>query len=121
MFGRGKNWTKIDGQVLASKRHSSRGSASGAIAQMEYVVEFTVEGVAKRVELVQVMSLNGFMMIDPPVGSSVPLLLDPASGKVKFDVDDDRIANPTRRDKIDAKRRAEEDAYRRALDGDQTP
>lgn len=119
MFGRGKNWTKIDGKVLASKRHSSRGSASGAIAQMEYVVEFSQDGTDTRVELVQVMSLNGFMMIDPPVGSEVPLLLDPGSGKVKFDVDDHRIANPTRRDKIKETRQAEDDAYKRALDGDQ--
>jgi hypothetical protein len=121
VFGRGKTWTKIDGEVLASKRHSSRGSASGAFAQMEYVVEFTVDGAAKRVELVQVMSLNGFMMIDPPVGSSVPLLHEPASGKVKFDVDDPRIAKPTRRDKMKTKRQSETDAYRQALDGDQNP
>jgi len=119
MFGRGKNWTKIDGKVLASKRHSSRGSASGAIAQMEYVVEFSQNGAAKRVELVQVMSMNGFMMIDPQVGSEGPLLLDPGSGKVKFDFDDSLIANPARRDKINEKRQAEDDAYKRALDGDQ--
>ena len=64
------------------------------------------------------MSLNGFKMIDPAVGTSVPLLIDTRSGTVKFDVDDPRIANPMRRDKLDERHRAADEAYKRALNGE---
>jgi len=118
VFGHHKEWTPAEGKIVASKKHSSRGSASAAVYQMAYVVEYTHDGEAKRVELVQEMSLNGFKMIDPPVGTTVPLLIDKASGKVKFDVDDPRIANPTRRDKVHEQRQADDEAYKRALNGD---
>jgi len=118
VFGKRSDWIPIEGKVLASKKHSSRGSASGAVNQMEYVVEYTHDGEAQRAELVQEMGLNAFKMIDPPIGTSVPLLIDARSGKVKFDVDDPRITNPMRRDKVNERNRAADEAYKRALNGE---
>jgi len=76
----------------------------------------TVDGTTSRVELKQVMGLNSFKMISPTVGSSVPLLFDARSGKVKFDVDDPRIALDSS-DFLREDHKEDRDAYKSALKG----
>src|SRR5579859_1724355 len=76
----------------------------------------TVDGTTSRVELKQVMGLNSFKMISPTVGSSVPLLFDERSGKVKFDVDDPRIALDSS-DFLREDHKEDRDAYKSALKG----
>jgi hypothetical protein len=62
------------------------------------------------------MGLNSFKMISPKIGSSVPLLFDERSGKVKFDVDDPRIALDGG-DFLREDRHADRDQYKSALKG----
>jgi hypothetical protein len=57
-----------------------------------YVVEYPVNGGSQRVKLKQVASwVWGMKMINPPEGKNVPLLRNPRSGKVRFDVKNPRI------------------------------
>jgi hypothetical protein len=91
VLGRRGDWQKIEGRILASE-HTGWGASHGVGGQKKYVVEYSVRGTTKRVELKQVMGLNSFKMISPKVGSSVPLLLNQRSGKVEFDIEDPRLA-----------------------------
>jgi hypothetical protein len=116
VLGRSKEWTKITGKVIASKPSRFRGSGGlyGTGRQGIYVVEYAVDGETKRAKLKQVITLVGiFKMIDPGVGWKVPLLLDVRSGKVKFDVNDPKIAVPGRSQKGSDKQGAA--AFKRAL------
>jgi hypothetical protein len=116
VFGRRGEWQKIDGRILASE-HTGVGASHGVGGQKKYVVEYSAGGTTKRAQLRQVMGLNSFKMISPPVGSSVPLLFNKRSGKVEFDIDDPRIALNLG-DFLKEDSKAARDAYKSALKGD---
>ena len=80
VFGRKGDWQKSEGWTLASE-HTGWGALHGVGGQNQYVVEYSVRGTTRRVELKQVMGLNSFKVISPKIGSSVPLLFNPRSGK----------------------------------------
>jgi hypothetical protein len=115
VLGRRGDWQKIEGRILASE-HTGWGASHGVGGQKKYVVEYSVRGTTKRVELKQVMGLNSFKMISPKVGSSVPLLFSQRSGKVEFDIDDPRLAFDSG-DFLKEDSKAARDDYKSALKG----
>jgi Short C-terminal domain len=115
VLGRRGEWQKIEGRILASE-HTGWGAWHGVGGQKKYVVEYSVRGTPKRVELKQVMGLNSFKMISPKVGSSVPLLFNPRSGKVDFDIDDPQLAFNSG-DFLEEDSKTARDAYKSALKG----
>lgn len=74
--------------------HTSRSERGHRTTQWQYVVEYSVDGgEPQRAKVKQVAyKIGGAMkMINPPKGTTVPLLLHRRSGKVRFDADDPRI------------------------------
>jgi hypothetical protein len=62
------------------------------------------------------MDVNSFKMISPEMGSSVPLLFNQRSGRVKFDIEDPRLAF-TSGDFLKEDSKTARDAYKSALKG----
>ena len=91
MFGR--TWEPIEGRVVTSTVYRIYGGGEGRRTETrwKYVVEYRPPGSAEpvRVELKQAWRFN--KQINPSDGAKVPLLIDPGSGKVRFDWKDPRI------------------------------
>jgi hypothetical protein len=113
---RGRDWERVRGRVIASK--TLRGG--GTFSRRAYVVEYRVDGGPRqRVELKRVMGWGAWpKMISPLEGEKVPLLLDRASGEVRFDVDDPALSFKAARKAIKAGQDAD---YERALEGGKGP
>ncbi|MCB0957181.1 MAG: hypothetical protein KDB06_12925 [Ilumatobacter sp.] len=80
---------------------------------MKYVVEYQLPGGDPvRVELKDEEKFGNRVMTQLAEGATAPLLVDPKSGKVRFDADDPRINLKARRE---ARKREEGDAFKRAL------
>jgi hypothetical protein len=100
------SWTHVTGKVVAAAVDKIYGGSGqgGTATRWKYVVELEGDD-HRRVELKQEWGLFRQKMINPVEGSRVPLLLDPASGDVRFDVDDPAI-NWKAQSKADEERRA---------------
>jgi len=111
MFGH--EWQRIEGRVLVSREKPNWvkwHSGTPLACPRQFLIEYSPDGSEKKkVELEGSPDKVSF----PAVGDVVPLLVDPRSGKVKFDVDDPRIGYKAKR----LARTAAEDAdFRRERD-----
>ncbi|MEZ5272553.1 MAG: hypothetical protein R2694_09635 [Ilumatobacteraceae bacterium] len=112
MFGR--TWERLDGTVVAAALHADRQTSEGVrYTRMKYVVEYRLPGGDPvRVELKDEEKFGNRVMTQLAEGATAPLLVDPKSGKVRFDADDPRINLKARRE---VRKREEGDAFKRAL------
>ncbi|RDH77123.1 hypothetical protein DVS77_16955 [Mycolicibacterium moriokaense] len=76
-----------EGTVITAAVHSvGRHQDGETVTRMKYVVEYVLDGKRERVELKQSRSwLLEPNMIDVMVGARVPLLVNPRTGRVRFD------------------------------------
>lgn len=114
MFG--LNWEHLDGKVIAAAVHKTHASGDGLwYKRMKYVVEYQLPGTpAVRVELKEPEKFGAKVISTLAAGAKAPLLFDPKSGEVRFDVDDQRI---NLKATMARSKRRDDDDFRKALKG----